>query len=99
MSCGLYYQHITIVNDNPSIVNKFEDSLTDDARVVIYDRYMFIVQASMGRILIAKGVSKGLSSICNLVCKDDIVYKSLLAVILRVGCRLFHFRFMSFIKS
>jgi hypothetical protein len=28
-----------------SIVNKFETSLIDDARVVIYDRHMFIVLA------------------------------------------------------
>ncbi len=41
--CGLYYKHIMIVNDDCSIVNKFEPSLTDDARVVIYDRHMFIV--------------------------------------------------------
>ncbi len=44
--CGLYYKHIMIVNDDCSIVNKFESSLTDDARVVIYDRHMFIVQAT-----------------------------------------------------
>ncbi len=35
-----------IVNDNPRVVNKLETSLTDDARVVIYDRHMFIVQAT-----------------------------------------------------
>jgi hypothetical protein len=28
------------------VVNKFETSLTDDARDVIYDRHMFIVQAT-----------------------------------------------------
>jgi hypothetical protein len=44
-SC-LYYKHITIVNDDSSIVNKFEASLTDDTRVVIYDHHMFIVQAT-----------------------------------------------------
>jgi hypothetical protein len=44
--CGLYYKQITIVNDNSSIINKFEASLTDDARVIIYDRHMFIVQAT-----------------------------------------------------
>ncbi len=37
---------MTIVNDNSRVVNKFETSLTDDARVVIYDRHMFIVQAT-----------------------------------------------------
>ncbi len=34
-----------IVNNNSSIVNKFEASLIDDARIIIYDRHMFIVQA------------------------------------------------------
>jgi len=42
----LYYKPIMIVNDDSSIVNKLETSLTDDARVVIYDRHMFIVQAT-----------------------------------------------------
>ncbi len=37
---------ITIVNDNSSIVNKLETSLIGDARVVIYDRHMLIVQAT-----------------------------------------------------
>ncbi len=35
-----------IVNDDSSIVHKFEAPLTDNARVVIYDRHMFIVQAT-----------------------------------------------------
>ncbi len=34
-----------IVNYDSSVVNKFGASLTDDARVIIYDRHMFIVQA------------------------------------------------------
>jgi hypothetical protein len=34
-----------IVNDNSRFVNKLEASLTDDARVIIYDRHMFIVRA------------------------------------------------------
>jgi hypothetical protein len=29
--CGLYCKHITTLNDDSSIVNKFETSLTDDA--------------------------------------------------------------------
>jgi hypothetical protein len=37
---------MTIINDNSRVVNKLEASLTDDARVVIYDRHMFIVQAT-----------------------------------------------------
>jgi hypothetical protein len=34
-----------IINDDPSIVNKLETSLIDDARVIIYDHHMFIVQS------------------------------------------------------
>ncbi len=37
---------MTIVNDDSRLVNKLEASLTDDARVVICDRHMFIVQAT-----------------------------------------------------
>jgi hypothetical protein len=44
--CGLYYKPLTIVKDNSSVVNKLETSLIDDARVIIYDRHMFIVQAT-----------------------------------------------------
>ncbi len=43
---GLYYKPMTIVNDDSRVVNKLETSLTDDARVVIYDHHMFIVQAA-----------------------------------------------------
>jgi len=43
---GLHYKHITIAIYDSSIVNKFEASNTDDARFVIYDRHMFIVQAT-----------------------------------------------------
>ncbi len=44
--CRLYYKHVTIVNYASNAVNKLEASLNDDARVVIYDRHMFIVQAT-----------------------------------------------------
>jgi hypothetical protein len=44
---GLFYKPITIVNDESSIVNKLEASLTDDARVIIYDHHMFTVQATV----------------------------------------------------
>ncbi len=43
---GLYYKPMTIINDNSRVVNKLEASLTDDARVVIYDRDMFIIQGT-----------------------------------------------------
>ncbi len=37
---------MTIVNDGSRVVTKLETSLTDDARVVIYNCHMFIVQAT-----------------------------------------------------
>jgi hypothetical protein len=43
---GMYYKPMTIVNDDSRVINKLETSLTDDARVVIYDHHMFIVQAA-----------------------------------------------------
>ena len=46
MTRGLYYKPMMIVNDDSRVVNKLEASLTDDARVVIYNRQMFIVQAT-----------------------------------------------------
>jgi hypothetical protein len=45
---GLYYKHITIVNYDSSIVNRFGASLTENARGVIYNHHMFIVQATGG---------------------------------------------------
>jgi hypothetical protein len=35
-----------IINDDPRVITKLETSLIDGARVVIYDRHMFIVQAT-----------------------------------------------------
>ncbi len=43
---GLYYKHMTIINYTSSIVNKLEALLTDDARVIIYNCHMFIVQST-----------------------------------------------------
>jgi hypothetical protein len=40
------YESMTIVNDDPRAINRLEASLTDDAGVIIYDRQMFIVQAT-----------------------------------------------------
>ncbi len=37
---------MTIVNDDTRVITKLETSLTDDARVIIYNRHMFIVQAT-----------------------------------------------------
>jgi hypothetical protein len=35
-----------IVNDDSRVVNKLETSLTDNARVVLYDHHVFIVQST-----------------------------------------------------
>ncbi len=35
-----------IINDDSRAINKLEASLIDDARVVIYNRHIFIVQAT-----------------------------------------------------
>ncbi len=45
-TCGLCYKHITIVIDDSSAINKLGASLTDDARVIIYDCHLFIVKAT-----------------------------------------------------
>jgi hypothetical protein len=45
-TCGLYYKHMMIVNYASSVINKLEALLTDDARVVIYNHHVFIVQAT-----------------------------------------------------
>ncbi len=42
---GLYYKPMTIINEDSRVINNLEASLTDDARVIIYDHHMFIVQA------------------------------------------------------
>ncbi len=43
---GLYYKHVTIVNDNSSVISKGSFKLSDDARVVIYDCHRFIIQVT-----------------------------------------------------
>ncbi len=46
LTIGLYYKHIMIINDDSSVVNKWRVSRSDDTRVVIYNRNMFIIQAT-----------------------------------------------------
>jgi hypothetical protein len=43
---GLYYKPMMIINDNYRVLNKLETSINDNARVVFYDRHMFILQAT-----------------------------------------------------
>jgi nanoRNase/pAp phosphatase (c-di-AMP/oligoRNAs hydrolase) len=45
-SSGLNNKHVTIVNYATSGISKLKASLNDDARVIIYDHHMFIVQAT-----------------------------------------------------
>jgi hypothetical protein len=45
-TCGLYYKPMMIVNEDSRVVNKLKTSLTDNARVIIYNRHIFIVQAT-----------------------------------------------------
>ncbi len=45
--CGLYYKHLTIVNDDSSAVSKWSFNLIDDPRVIIYDRHRFKIQATV----------------------------------------------------
>ncbi len=42
---SLYYKHVTIINYASSSIKKVKVSLNDDARVIIYDCHMFILQA------------------------------------------------------
>jgi len=45
--CGLYYKHMRIVNYTSSVVNKLKALLTDDARVIIYDRHQLTLGCMM----------------------------------------------------
>ncbi len=44
---GLYYKHMTIVNEDSIVIIKWSSKLIDAARGVIYDRHIFIVQATV----------------------------------------------------
>ncbi len=46
LNSGQYNKPFTIVNDNSKVVSMLETSLNDNARVIIYNRHMFIVQAT-----------------------------------------------------
>jgi hypothetical protein len=57
-----------IVNNDSRVFNKLEASLTDDARVVIYDRHMFIVQATEFSDKFGKKISIHHLSLSSLSC-------------------------------
>jgi hypothetical protein len=44
--CGLYYKHVTILNDVSIVISKWSFKLIDDPRVIIYDCHWFIIQAT-----------------------------------------------------
>ncbi len=48
---ALYCKHMVMLNDDSSIINKLGASLTDDARVIIYNHHVFIVQATILTLL------------------------------------------------
>jgi len=43
---GLYYKHVTIVNDDSCIINNWSFKLIDNAGVAIYDHNRFIIHAT-----------------------------------------------------
>ncbi len=47
--CGLYYKLTMIVNYASSVISEQSFQLIDNARVIIYDRHVFIVQAAGGQ--------------------------------------------------
>ncbi len=45
-TCVLYYKHMAIVNDDSSGISKWGSKLIDSVGVIIYDHYVFIIQAT-----------------------------------------------------
>jgi hypothetical protein len=45
LTYDLYYKHVTIVNEDSSVISEQSFQPIEDARGVIYDRRMFIIQA------------------------------------------------------
>jgi len=65
---------MTIVNDNSRVIIKLETSLTDDARVVIYDRHMFIVQATNYYLFICSMTNSTQNNlITGIFLKNDVI--------------------------
>ncbi len=65
---------MTNVNDNSRVITKLETSLTDDARVVIYDRHMFIVQATNYFLIICSMTNSTQNNlITGIQVKNDVI--------------------------
>jgi hypothetical protein len=50
---------MTIINEDSRVINKPETSLTDDARVIIYDCHIFIVQATFKTLCFLRNLRMG----------------------------------------
>jgi hypothetical protein len=94
--CGLYYKHITIVNDNSSIVNECQVSLTDGTGVIIYNRNVFIIHATgLSLFFILRILSFFLSSLFPFLSQKKELFTELhsigrllaLSTNIRRGCR------------
>jgi hypothetical protein len=59
-----------IINDHSRVISKLETSLTDDARVIIYDRHMFIVQATGRGHFFASNLCASKFATNNFWCSD-----------------------------
>jgi hypothetical protein len=42
-TCGLYYKHITIVNDDPSVVNKWCHNLEHQLLMMLDSSFMIVI--------------------------------------------------------
>jgi len=77
----LYYKHMTIVNDDSSVISKWSSKLIDNARGVIYDHRVFIIQARCWRMgattLSTKGLLVTLSIIKLPLCWMSLCWVSL----------------------
>ncbi len=65
---GLHYKHMRIVKDISSIVSEQSFLLINDARGIIYNHHMFIIQATGAYIRMGKVIEGG-SKLIRLVCK------------------------------
>ncbi len=63
----MYYKHMTIVNDDSSVVSKWSFKLIDGARGVIHKRHMFIIQATTVSLILEKHELKILTQSLNSV--------------------------------
>ncbi len=68
LSSGLVYKPMPNILNDSRVVNKLETSFTDDARVIIYDRHLFIVQATHLSSFLPRLESSYANNLINTVC-------------------------------